>query len=340
MPGIRNVISTLSNDGQEILGSGLLMWHYPSNDIINGSLLTVEGTHFCILKARGAILNVYETGQYVVETPQRLISGSIQQAFFGGSSPWQYEALYINRAKLIGSDTGTAFSREMAEMSYSVDYYFHVATAQDAVKLVTHMPYRGHVLAIPDVNKYVGPVVQQAVNQLVQVTPLEQVNAHIHDLSQLVHNNLQGFLTVYGITLDTVKVLVFPRDERMKSLISLKAFGLSELEAVRYYTAMLMAERGSVSAPNMAVGQPFEISGDGITPTIGVERFLAAGSNVPGPQPSSPPAQRNPISTTASALVSNIERQVSNIERQGVQPGGGVQRLMQGLIDAAIDNNK
>ena len=58
-----------------------------------------------------------------------------------------------------------------------------------------------------------------------------------------------------------MKVLVFPRDERMKALISLKAFGLSELDAVRYYTAMQMAERGIVSAPNMAIGLPFHING-------------------------------------------------------------------------------
>ena len=274
MPGIRSVISTLSNDGQEIMGPDLLMWHYPHNDIINGSLLTVESNHFCVLKSRGAILNVYETGQYSVETPQRLIIGSIQQAFFGGGSPWQYEALYINRAKLVGSAAGTAFSREMAELNYKVDYYFHIGTAQDAVMLVMHMPYVGHALTCTAVGNYIGPVVEQAVNQLIQVTPLEQINEHIHDLTQVVHTNLQAFLTGYGITVDAVKVLVFVQDQRMKSLMALKAFGLNEMEAVRYYTSMLMAERGTVSAPNMAVGQPFEINGEGITTTIGVERFF------------------------------------------------------------------
>ena len=73
--------------------------------------------------------------------------------------------------------------------------------------------------------------------------------------------HLQEFLAVYGITLDLVKVLVFPGDRRMRELISLKAFGLSELDAVRYYTAMIMAEHGVVSAPNMAVGEPFQITG-------------------------------------------------------------------------------
>jgi membrane protease subunit (stomatin/prohibitin family) len=261
MPGIRNVISTLTENGEEIMGPEILLWHYPDQNIMNGSLLTVESNHFCVLKSRGAILNVYETGQFPVQTPDRPLFGSMQQAFYGGQSPWQYEALYINRAKLVLKTTGMALSREMAEMVYSVDYYIHVETRENAVRLVQHMPYRGHTLTTQDVNNYAGPVIEQAVNQLVQITPLESVNERIHDLSEVVSQHLQQFLAAYGVSLDTVKVLVFPRDERMKSLISLKAFGLSEIDAVRYYTAMIMAERGIVSAPNMAIGQSFNING-------------------------------------------------------------------------------
>ena len=66
----------------------------------------------------------------------------------------------------------------------------------------------------------------------------------------------------------------------MKALISLKAFGLSELDAVRYYTAMLMAERGIVSAPNMAIGVPFQISG--VQSTMSADRY--AGNSQPSPQ--------------------------------------------------------
>src|SRR5215472_11752835 len=267
----RNVISTLSPNGEEIMGPNILLWHYPNNDIMNGSLLTVESNHFCVLKSRGAILNIYETGQYTVQTPDRPIFGSLQQAFYGGQSPWQYEALYINRAKLVLKTNGMALSREMAEMVYSVDYYIHVETRENAVQLVQHMPYRGHSLTTQEVNAYAGPVIEQAVNQLVQITPLESVNEKIHDLSQIVYQHLQQFLAGYGISLDTVKMLVFPRDERMKALISLKAFGLSELDAVRYYTAMLMAERGVVSAPNMAVGLPFTISG--VQTTASTDRY-------------------------------------------------------------------
>lgn len=286
MAGVRSVITTLTANGEEIMGPDILIWHYPDPSIISGSLLTVESNHFCVLKSRGAILSVYETGQYPLQTPDRPLFGRLVQDYYGGQSPWQYEVLYINRAKLVLKTNGLALSREMAEMVYSVDYYIHVETRENAVLLVQHMPYRGHTLNIQEVNTYAGPVIEQAVNQLVQITPLEQVNEKIHDLSQIVFQHLQQFLATYGIALDTVKVLVFPRDERMKSLIALKAFGLSEIDAVRYYTAMLMAERGIVSAPNMAIGQPFNISG--AQSTISTDGY---GVHSPTP-PAAPPSHK------------------------------------------------
>jgi len=277
---IRNVISTLSADGTEVMGPGVLMYHYPGNDIMNGSLLTVESNHFCVLKSRGAILNVYETGQYPVDTPQRPLIGSVQQAFYGGQSPWQYEALFISRAKSVVAAKGLALSRELAEMVYDVDYYVHIDTPQDAVKLVTHMPYSGHVLTVDALNAYAGPVVEQSVNQLVQLTPLENVNERIHEITELVRGHLQDFLSIYGIMLNDVKVLMRPKDERMRELISLRAFGLSEIEAVRYYVAMKMAENGLLSAPNMAIGEPFNI---GITATQAGPLAAADGvAGVPG----------------------------------------------------------
>src|SRR6202049_4331874 len=133
MPGIRNVISTMGANGEEMLGPDLLLWHYPDSSIMNGSLLTVESNHFCVLKSRGAILNVFETGQYPVSTPDKILIGSVVQASYGGQIPGQYEAIYINRAKLVVKTQGMALSSEMAELAYDVDYYIHVDKAQDAV---------------------------------------------------------------------------------------------------------------------------------------------------------------------------------------------------------------
>jgi hypothetical protein len=215
-----------------------------------------------------------------VETPQRPLIGSMQQAFYGGQSPWQYEALYVSRAKNVVKAQGVALSRELAELVYDVEYYVHVDTKEAAVNLVTHMPYAGHVLTTEALNVYAGPVVEQSINQLVQVTPLEQVNERIHEITELVRGHLQDFLHTYGVTLNDVKVLMRPRDERMRELISLRAFGLSELDAVRYYVALKMAERGLVSAPNMAVGEPFNVGLTGFgAPGIGVNGADALGTH-------------------------------------------------------------
>ena len=257
----RQIVSTLNDDGTDVMGPEVMAFHYPEQNLVSGSLLTVESNHFAVLKSRGAVLGVYDTGQYPIQTPDKPLLGSVVSGFFGGQSPWQYEVLYVNRAKLLVSNEGVATSAEMAEMSYVVEYYAHVDTKEGALKLVTHMPFDKHFITTDAIADYAGPVVEQAINQIVQVTPMEKINEHIHEIVELVKQHLADFLGVYGITLNDAKVLILPKDARMRELISLRAFGLSELDAVRYYLALQMAERGLISAPNAAVGQPYFIGG-------------------------------------------------------------------------------
>jgi membrane protease subunit (stomatin/prohibitin family) len=243
------------------MGPSVLAWHYPENSIVNNSLLTVESNHFCVLKSRGAVLNVYETGQYPLTTPDKPIIGSIAQGFFGGASPWVFEVIYVNRAKLLVRNTGIATSAEMAEMAYVVDYYIHIDTKEAALDLTTHLPFNGYLIDTAEVADYAGPAIEQAINQVVQVTKMEEINEHIAEIRELVKGHLAEFLRTYGITLNDLKVLIMPRDERMRELISLQAMGLTPIEAVRYYLALRMAEKGLVSAPNAAAGLPYNIGG-------------------------------------------------------------------------------
>ncbi|MEM5331949.1 SPFH domain-containing protein [Paraburkholderia sp. JHI2823] len=255
----RQVISTLDNQGRDVMGLDTLAWKYPDSSIVSGSLLTVESNHFCVLKSRGAVLDVYETGQHQIITPDKPILGNIVQGFFGGNSPWQYEAIYVQRSKLLAQNKGIATSKEMAIMEYTVDYYVHVDTKDDAVKLITHMPFAGERIPMAELTAYAGPVIEQAINQIVQLTPMEQINERIHDIIELAKGHLSEFLDIYGVHLNDVKVLIMPQDARMRELISLRAFGMSELEAVRMYLALKMADMGLVSAPNAAAGTPFQI---------------------------------------------------------------------------------
>src|SRR6202012_4504237 len=97
--------------------------------------------------------------------------------------------------------------------------------------------------------------------QVVQVTKMEDINEHIQEVRELAKQHLTDFLAAYGIMLNDLKILILPKDERMRELISLQAIGLSPIEAVRYYLALRMAEKGLVSAPNAAAGVPFQIGG-------------------------------------------------------------------------------
>jgi len=255
----RQVITSLQRDGTDMLGTKSLAVKIADESIVSGSLLTVESNHFCVLKSRGAVLDVYETGQYAITTPDKPLIGSIAQGFFGGASPWVYEVIYINRSKLLVRSSGIATSAEMAEMAYQVDYYIHVDSKEAALDLITHLPFNGTLIDTQEVAEYAGPAIEQAINQIVQVTKMENVNEHINDIRESVKNHLTEFLRTYGIMLNDLKVLILPKDERMRELISLQALGLTPIEAIRYYLALRMAEKGLVSAPNAAVGMPYNI---------------------------------------------------------------------------------
>jgi membrane protease subunit (stomatin/prohibitin family) len=291
----RQVITSLNRDGSSLLGTRRLAIRIADESIISGSLLTVEGNEFCVLKARGAVLDVYETGQYALSTPDKPLLGSIAQGFFGGNSPWVYETIYINRSKLLIRSQGIATSAEMAEMSYQVDYYIHVDTREAALELITHMPFNGNLIDTSEISEYASPAIEQAINQVVQVTQMEHINERIFEIREGVKGHLTEFLAVFGITLNDLKVLILPKDERMRELISLQAIGLSPIEAVRYYLALKMADRGLVSAPNAAAGLPFYIGGQptGFFPRAS-ETGLPIQSTVteaPPPLAEEPPAQ-------------------------------------------------
>jgi len=287
----RQVITSLNRDGTDILNTKVLAVKIIDESIVSGSLLTVESNHFCVLKSRGAVLNVYDTGQYTLTTPDKPILGSIVQGFFGGNSPWVYEVIYINRSKLLVRSQGIATSAEMAEMAYQVDYYIHVDTKQEALDLITHMPFNGRIIDTNEVAAYAGPAIEQAINQIVQVTKMEQINEHITEIRDSVKHHLTDFLKTFGIMLNDIKVLILPKDERMRELISLQAIGLTPIQSVRYYLALRMAERGLVSAPNAACGLPFNIGGPatGVYP-LGPQTGLPGASPPPTPRPAPPAA--------------------------------------------------
>jgi len=108
---------------------------------------------------------------------------------------------------------------------------------------------------------YASPAIEQSINQVVQVTKMEHINERIFEIREGVKGHLTEFLTAFGILLNDLKILILPKDERMRELISLQAIGLSPIEAVRYYLAIRMADRGIVSAPNAAAGVPFQVGG-------------------------------------------------------------------------------
>ena len=177
----------------------------------------------------------------------------------------------MNRAKLILSIAGTAMSKEMASLKYHVSAYIHVDTEDDAVKLVQHMPFIGHTITVDEVAQYSAPSVEQAINQVVQLTPLEQINEKMSVIMEVITGHLTDHFAVYGIHLNDIKSTVQPADERMIEIISFQALGLSPHEAVKAWLTAEAIKQGLVSAPNIMAGEGFHIGAPQMAPIAGAD---------------------------------------------------------------------
>jgi hypothetical protein len=138
----------------------------------------------------------------------------------------------------------TRLLRHRASVWYLMPTPFsRVRCSHSSLRLITHLPFNGHFIDTKEIADYAGPAIEQAINQVVQVTKMEDINEHISEIRELVKAHLSDFLRTYCITLNDLKVLIVPKDERMRELTSLHAIGLTPLEAVRYYLALRMAEK-------------------------------------------------------------------------------------------------
>ncbi len=69
-------------------------------------------------------------------------------------------------------------------MAYVVDYYIHVDSKEGALDLITHMPFSGVTIDTQEVADYAGPAIEQAINQVVQVTKMENINERINEIRE------------------------------------------------------------------------------------------------------------------------------------------------------------
>ena len=97
MLDISNAISTPVADGQEVIGSKMLVERYPENSMVHSSQPIVESKPLHAVKLSNAVSNTYDTDQHIVQIPDRLLFGSMQQASSSELIHLQREVLCIIR---------------------------------------------------------------------------------------------------------------------------------------------------------------------------------------------------------------------------------------------------
>jgi membrane protease subunit (stomatin/prohibitin family) len=257
MPTPYKVVSTLLENGTSVMDQFTILWRYPDASIFSGSYLTVESNEIAVVKSRGAVLAVYPQGQYQLQTPDKPVIGFLKRELYGGTAPWLYEILFVNLAKMLSATQGIAYTRELAEVHYDVTYYFHVSPNQDDVlRLIQSVMLKEHKFTVHDLKVFVDPIVDQAINQVIQQVSLKEVNATADKLTEVVKAAVSQELREFGMVLDKIRVIVKVRDEVIKRILSLIALGFEPEKAMLYEISRVLAEKGVITTANVLAKQP------------------------------------------------------------------------------------
>ncbi|BCU68413.1 hypothetical protein HS7_18500 [Sulfolobales archaeon HS-7] len=261
MPGTPyKVVSTLLENGTSFMDQNTIMWRYPDASIFSGSYLVVESNEVAVVKSRGAILGIYQQGQYQLQTPDKPITGFIRRELYGGVAPWLYEVIFINLARLLVTTRGLAYTKELAEVEYDVTYYFHVSPNQDDVlRLIQSIMLKEHKYTVADLKFFLDPIIDQAINQLLQQVSLKEINTIADKVTEVVKSAIGQELREFGLVLDKVRVIIKANDEMIKRILSLIALGFSSDDAALYELSRVLADRGVITTPNVLAKKPLDI---------------------------------------------------------------------------------
>ncbi len=251
----RTVVRTLMENGQDAMGPGVMIWRDHNVDIRTRSRMIVESNQKAVVRIQGQIQQVYEAGQYDLNTPNGPVANVFSRLGYGGNVPWTVEAIFFSTARFESRTRGVSQTSELIPLVYEVAYYFQIT---DPIKLLQNVQLTGLFYTVGNLSEYVSPIIDQSVSQILNVVSVRELYSNLHKLSDAVSSSLREILSEIGINLITSRIIrIEPEDETMKRIVQFTGMGIDINTAIRARLAELMSMNSDPAATNMLLGKPY-----------------------------------------------------------------------------------
>jgi membrane protease subunit (stomatin/prohibitin family) len=251
----RTVVRTLMENGQDMMAPGVMIWRDHNVDIRTRSRMIVESNQKAIVRIQGQIQQVYDAGQYDLNTPNSPIANIFAKLGYGGNVPWTVEAIFFSTSRFESRTKGVSQTSELIPLVYEVAYYFQIT---DPVKLLQNVQLNGVFYTVANLSEYVSPIIDQSVSQVLNIISVRELYSSLHKLSESVTASLRQILSELGINLIISRIIrIEPEDETMKRIVQYTGMGIDINTAIRARLAELMSMNSDPAATNMLLGKPY-----------------------------------------------------------------------------------
>lgn len=211
------------------------VWKHPCEDFNTLSQLIVHETQEAVFMMNGQALDLFGPGRYTLETQNIPLIGKIINLVTGDESPFHCEVYFINKTVQMAIKWGTDSKVQFMEPTYHFPIEIGACgemslKADDSRKLLLKLVGTESVLGQEQLTKYfkaflmtkIKPCLTQSIRE--KALSIFELDEHLGDLSQTLHQMLLPDFAEYGVTLEHFFITTImrpendPAYERFKSL--------------------------------------------------------------------------------------------------------------------------
>ncbi len=300
-----------------------LVWRFPrhQNQIKYGAQLIVRPGQIAIFVHQGRITDIFERGQYRLETRNLPVLGTLAGWKHGFDSPFKAEVYFVSTRQITDLKWGTPNPVMMRDPDFGPirvrAFGTYTLKATDAKILLEELVGTDSTLETDEISELLRSIVNQAFADVVAKSevPVLDLASHYAELSEQMRLRVRGQVDdAYGLEIPQLYIVnISVPAEVEQALDSRTSMGvIGDMAAFQSYQ---LAQAMPVAAANPAGG----LAGAGVGLGMGMAMAGPAlrGAGAPEPPPPPPPALRWHIAENGQTLGPFTPEQLTQARDEG-----------------------
>ena len=279
-----------------------LVWRFPrhQNEIKNGAQLIVRPGQSAVFVNQGKIADIFEPGQYTLETENLPVLSTLQGWKYGFNSPFRCEVYFVATRQVTDLKWGTPNPVMMRDADFGPvrirAFGNYTLRAVDPKALLTELVGTGSTFEADEISELLRAIVVQSFSAACassKIAVLDLASSYAELSEQVRLEVVERVDDEYGLDIPQLQIVNISLPAEVEKAIDTRS-SMNAIGNLQQYQAYQMGNAMPIAAANPAGG----LAGAGVGLGMGM---AMAGQMMPGMQQSPPAAAAPPPPPAAAA---------------------------------------